>query len=105
MKCYLIFRDAKGKVTLLCQAIVKGKLVETWPAGPFSVGDTSPETQALALAITSHYYDASVNDPVALAEAQRRAPKFMNAFLVSENVRPGGRLEIPSSVMDRFFSM
>lgn len=97
MKAYIISRGLDGKLKLTCQALVKGKLVETFPAGPFEIGNASEETKALALEILRHYYGADAED-----EAQRKAESFLGAFLLTHSLPPGGDYEITSDVIDRF---
>jgi hypothetical protein len=104
VKCYLIQRTVDGKLRLTCQALVKGKVVETFPAGPFSIGDASKKTKALALEIMRHYYGASEGkgDPGAEYEAQRKAEAFLGAFLIHHAMPPGAQYEISSDVIDRW---
>lgn len=100
MKCYLLSRGMDSILRLCCQALVKGKLVETFPAGPFDIGNGSKETQALALAILLHYYGAP--DAGAEDEAQRKKQPFLEAFLLTHSMPSGAKLEISSDVIDRF---
>lgn len=97
MKSYLLSRTPDGKLKLICQSLVKGKLVEISPAGPFKIGDSSKETKALALEILRHYYGDGAED-----EAQRKAESFLGAFLLTHALPPGGSYEITSDVIDRF---
>lgn len=99
MKCYLIARRSDGKLRLTCQALVKGKLLEEFPAGPFDIGNDSEEAKALAWAILSHYFGT---DAGGQAEVERRADAFLRAFLVHHSLAPGAQLEIGSEVIDRF---
>ncbi len=102
MKCYVISRSPDGKLKLLCQSLVKGKLIEMFPAGPFDIGNSSKETKALALAILRHYYGASLTDLPAEEEAQRKVEAFAGAFLAHHSMPPGAQYEISSDVLDRW---
>ncbi len=105
MKCYIISKDAAGKVTLLAQALIRGQLQEQTFAGPFDTGNSSLSTKALAFTILCHYFGATPGDPAAQAEAQRQTVPFMDAFLLTHNMLPNSRYEISSDVIDRFFSL
>jgi hypothetical protein len=99
VKSYIISRSSDGTLRLICQSLVRGKLVETFPAGPFEIGDFSKETHALALAILLHYYGS---DAGGQAEAQRKAEAFLGAFLLTHTLPLGGSYEITSDVVDRW---
>jgi hypothetical protein len=98
VKCYLIQRVRDG-LLLTCEALVKGQVVKSVPAGPFDAGNASKETKALAVAILTHYYGGGQ------AEAQRRAEPFMYAFLMHHAMPPGARLEISSETIDRWIAL
>lgn len=104
MKCYILSRDAKGNLQLLCQALLKGVLVEQLRTGPFETGQHGEKTLALARAILTHYFN-NPTDPVALAEIKRRTLPFLDAFLLHATIPPDGKLEITGDVIDRFFSL
>lgn len=99
MKCYIIMYGRS--VILICQQLVKGKVIESQPPGDFEIGNDSPGCKALALAIMRHYYGAT-GDPGAEAEAQRKAEPFRCAFLACHQMAPGSRYEITSEIIDRW---
>jgi hypothetical protein len=105
MKCYVITRAKDGKLILLAQSLIKGKLIEQLPVGTYDIGNASQETFNLALAVMTHYYGASALDAPALAEAVRKTKPFMEAFLLTHHMLPGATYEIPGEVLDKFFSL
>ena len=106
-KAYIIKREKDGAISLLCQGHdKKGNVVEERPAGPFDIGNSSTGTYALALAIMLHYMGANANDAAATAEAKKRAPRFMTAFLSHHPMREiGATYDIDGSRLDYFFSV
>lgn len=115
MKLYQIARARDGNVQLTAQAEVIdkdsrgrsiGAHIETEITSKgYALGDDSPECHALALTIMNHYYDASLADAGATAEAARKAPLFHGAFLLNATVPVGGFLEISSTVLDKWTSL
>jgi len=105
VKCYIISKDAAGKITLLAQALVKGQLQEQTFTGPFDTGNASLSTKALSFTILCHYFGAAPGDPAAQAEAQRQTVPFMDAFLLTHQMLLNSRYEISGDVVDRFFSL
>jgi hypothetical protein len=115
MKLYTITRIPGGKLELRAEKLVVdkdkngrsiGSHVETEITSTgYDTGNNSPETLALALAITRHYYGATGNDPGAEAEAIRKAAPFGYAFLFHHALSPGAQLEISSDVVDRWNSL
>ena len=104
MKNYLL-EHARDGIRLTAEALVKGQVVRTLPPGPFDTGNASKETLALAQAIANHYFGASPADLGATAEANRQAPRILEAFLIHARIPLGGRLEISGDVLTRFFSL
>ncbi len=112
MKLYTLIRKLDGTLQLTCEAEVldkdprgrpTGTHIETQiPPGPFDIGNASPHTKALALAIMFHYYSASQNDPAATAQAVRSAQQFLYAFLIHQQMPSGARLEISSDAINRW---
>jgi hypothetical protein len=107
LKAYIITRAKDGKLILLAQKLVKGKLIEEVGTSPdgYDIGNASKETLNLARAILNHYYGVSPADPAAQAEAARQQQKFMDAMLTHHQMPPGSTYEIPGEVLDRFFSL
>jgi hypothetical protein len=104
MKLYTITAD-KSSIHLLCEAETKKGIERENPLGPFSIGDNSKETWALAAAIMQHYFGASPNDPVAIAEAEKRTIPFMEAFLLHHQMDNGAKFEISSDVIDKWIAI
>ena len=104
MKNYLLDRTHDG-LQLTAESLLKGQVVRTVPPGPFDCGNASKETLALAQAIADHYFGASPADLGATAEANRQAPRILEAFLIHARIPLGGRLELSGDVLDRFFSL
>lgn len=105
MKNYIVTRTKDG-ILLTCESLdKKGQVVRTVPSGPFDSGNASKQSKALALAIAMHYMGATPEDLAATAEAQRRAPQILDAFLLHHNLPLNAHLEISSDVLDRFFAL
>ena len=105
MKNYLIQRTRSG-VLLTAESLVKGKVVRTVPNGPFSIGDKSKESLALAAAVMEHYYGVPQSGLPGKMEAARQAKPFFDAFLAHHKLLAlNSKLEISSDVIDRFMSL
>ena len=105
MKNYVVTKTKNG-ILLTCEALVKGKVIRTVPNGPFSIGDKSEQSTALAAAIMEHYYGVTPTDPAAKAEADRQAKPFFDAFLAHHKLTAlNSSLEISSDAIDRFFAL
>ena len=105
MTNYIITQTPKG-IVLTCEALdAKGQVVRTTPLGPFEVGARSLDSMRLALAIADHYFGASPSDPGATAEANRQAPRILDAFLLPVRLLPGATFELSGDVLNRFFDL
>jgi hypothetical protein len=115
VKLYTLTRDQSGTLILTAQAEVIDKDARGRSIGMhtethitsvgYDIGNDSKETATLALAIMRHYYGVTDADPAAEAEAERKAPRFLAAYLLNHQMPPNSRYEISSDVLDRFFSL
>ena len=107
MKQYTISRDLHGNLSLLCEAEIpelrNGK--KTGRLLVLNHAESAKEVSDFAPSIMCHYYGASPTDPGATAEAKRKTIPFMEGFLLSANIPPGGKLEISSEVIDKFMEL
>ena len=105
---------SNGSLHLVCEAEVidkdskgrsRGSHIESNTTSEgYDSGNASKESLALATAIATHYYGSSPGDAAATAQAERAAPRILNAFLVHHKLPPGARLELTSNVLDSFFA-
>jgi hypothetical protein len=116
VKQYTLTRIPGGALELRAQALVYEKDAKGTNTGAshvetditsigYDIGNDSKETASLALAIMRHYYGATDEDAAAEVEAERKAPRFLAAYLLNHQMPPGSKYEISSDILDRFFSL